>query len=155
MKKDNPLEEHTFSNTEEGQTLIWNVSTLKSAAEGKEIIEWEIPENFLLSWPWGEDTISQHTQGIMRADYVKRPIIVWDGIIVDGAHRATKALIDGKTHIPARVIVNIPPPDYFECDFDEKESPNPSWSIGEVVKIIKSIKAEITFGSNGHPIDGF
>ena len=156
MKKDKSLEDHTFSTSVEGQTLIWNVSTLEAAVEGKEIIEWEIPESFLFSWPWGHENISQHTQGIMRSDYIGRPIIIWDGVIVDGCHRAAKALIDGKTHIQARVIVNIPPPDAFVCDFDDDEDiPDPSWNIGELVEIIKTIRTEIAYGTSGHPIDGF
>ena len=56
--------------------------------------------------------LEDHIERCLSAD-LSYPIIVWDGRILDGCHRAIKTLAKGRSEIKAKVIRDIPPPDFI------------------------------------------
>jgi hypothetical protein len=104
---------------EEGHIKAWRVDRLKAAAKDIEATEMELaklqPE--LRIW-FGEEAglvklaeLVPHLARIEAAD-TSVPIIVFDeNRIVDGAHRFVRALLEGKTSIPSKLISAPPLPD--------------------------------------------
>lgn len=149
---------HTFSTTVEGDTtLIWKVETLIHATSNLPTVQWEIPVEFLDEWSWGDDHPSDHILPCLKSD-LNTPILVWDGMIVDGCHRAVKALSQGMTHLPAKIISQMPPPDSSDYKVEGVEESAPSrWTFRDVVRITTAVGGYTNslelFGGR-HPLDG-
>ena len=137
---------------EDGVVYVWDVLKLQARFSVREPTYWEVPDDFLVTWTWGEDHISSHISRCMNADY-SYPILIWDGHIVDGCHRVCRALAEGYTQIIAVEIIDMPPPDYDEELKSRKESPKvPKWTFGDMVKILRSIQ-EVDYDFRHH-LDG-
>lgn len=152
-KEPSMIEPHTFSTVVEDVEIIWNVSDLIAQGDKLPTTQWEIPESFLDQWCWGEDHPSDHVIPCLRAD-LSKPILVWDGVVVDGCHRISLALAQGKTHLPAKVIVNMPPPeDSKEVSGTRVQS---KWTFRDVVKIVASVGGyidQMEMYKGNHPLD--
>jgi len=120
---------------EEGIVCTWSVEILHKKFSHKPSTSWEIPSDFEEGWSWGDDHISEHLERCLDAD-LSYPILVWDGLVVDGCHRICKALSQGESHIQAILIENmIPPCSDEEAPFSEPEPPR--WNFGDMVKVLK------------------
>jgi hypothetical protein len=147
-------EMQTFSTIMEGVRYAWDVPSLWKASEHLEVLEWEIPSSFMEDWNWGRAHPAEHIERCLNAD-LNYPILVWDGHIVDGCHRAVKTLALGQTTIKAKVIINMPP-------WDSESEPDPiesnegvHWTLGDMVDLVRAFhkyeKAK-ELGFN-HPLD--
>tara|TARA_B100000424_G_C22944934_1_gene502871 strand:+ start:5646 stop:6092 length:447 start_codon:yes stop_codon:yes gene_type:complete len=144
----------TFSTTfdDEGVKYTWEIYKLQARFSAYEPIYWEIPETFLTNWTWGEDHPSAHIHRCMNADY-SYPILIWDGMIVDGCHRVCRAISEGYTQIRAIEIINMPPPDLDEkLEVREVPPEPPKWTFEDMIKILRAIR-EVEYDFR-HPIDG-
>ena len=67
--------------------------------------ELNTPENFMFDDPYKRviDIDMDHVDTIVKQDIEKKPIVVIDGWVLDGNHRATKAMMMGLDTIPAFV----------------------------------------------------
>lgn len=67
--------------------------------------ELNTPENFMFDDPYKRviDIDMDHVDTIVKHDIEKKPIVVIDGWVLDGNHRATKAMMMGLDTIPAFV----------------------------------------------------
>jgi hypothetical protein len=120
----------------EGETWVWDVSKLIELTQKYSVTTYEIPDSFLSEYSWGESHPSEHIHRVLNSD-LSCPIIIWDGMVVDGCHRICKALASGVSVIQAVEIINMPPPEY-RLD----HSPLPSsdkWTFHDVVEIMKAI----------------
>ena len=102
----------TFSLIIEGYEYKWKVLNLVSTAKNITPVLWKIPDSFLEDWSWDNDILEDHIERCLSAD-LSYPIIVWDGRILDGCHRVIKTLAKGRSEIKAKVIRDIPPPDFI------------------------------------------
>lgn len=117
--------------------LTWEVENLIEISKGCPQVRWEIPAQFSDSYSWGDEHISEHLAGCLDAD-VSKPILIWNGEIVDGCHRVCKALSLGHTHIQALDLsFRMPYPDRVE---EAGESKEPTWCFGDMVQIMKAIR---------------
>lgn len=128
---------------------IWQVDKLIEIGKGLDQVSWEIPLRFLDEWSWGSDHISEHIAGCLDAD-LSKPVLVWNGDIVDGCHRVCRALSFGLTHIQAiDLSFRMPLPDRIEI---AEDSPPALWCFRDMVEIIKAIRQrEYDYR---HPLDG-
>ena len=133
----------------EGDTLVWNVKPLLEKTKTSLPFQWEIPSSFLEEYSWGEDHPSEHIHRILNAN-LDYPIIIWDGIILDGCHRVCKTLAQGNTFISAIEIINIPPPD--DTLSENPHPPSEKWTFKDVVEIVKAI-ISYRDPNERHPLD--
>lgn len=143
---------HTYSVVKEGVLHTWNVEKLWEYSKDLEASEWEIPSDFLESWSWGQTHISQHIDRCLSAD-LSYPILVYEGKIIDGCHRAVKAMAQGDTHISAKLLTELPTPDDIG---DATYAPSVGWDCGDLVKVIRAFfeyEKRVEYGFR-HPIDG-
>lgn len=118
---------HPLSITSDGQNYVeggrfsvvideieyeWDIAPLARAANRGEypIKKFTIPDKFDDQWFWGDTTVDEHVIRSLNADF-NIPILVWDGQIIDGAHRCCLALAAGINTLNAHVITNMPPYD--------------------------------------------
>ena len=145
----------TYSFIKDDIKYTWEVEPLWRLAEGKKSVEWEIPSDFLSSWHWGLDHISDHIERCLDVD-LSYPILVHNNKVVDGTHRSVKALSLGKSKIRAIVLDELPEP--------KEDSPKPEdvkksvywWTHADLVQVLKSlhsIELENKYKFR-HPIDG-
>jgi hypothetical protein len=111
----------TYSRVANGQTLVWNVDKLISLASAlavKEVSIAGIHELDQEMWfggprnvrPTVKEVVS-HVRRIQNAD-LSRPIILSaSGKVMDGMHRVAKALMEGRSHVPAYQFAIDPQPD--------------------------------------------
>jgi hypothetical protein len=59
--------------------------------------------------------IVEHVRLIGEVDLSHPIILDVDGRVMDGMHRVARALLDGRTSIPAVRFVEQPPPDFVDC----------------------------------------
>ena len=131
------IENSTFSLTVEDYVYTWKVKNLVEASQLTNIISWDIPDSFLEEWSWGEECIQEHVERCLKAD-MSFPVLVWDDKILDGCHRTIKALAVGQNKIKAKVIRDIPAPDFissFDTDFCNDN--NIKRSFREIVNLVK------------------
>jgi hypothetical protein len=128
---------HTFSTTIEDTYMEWDVETLWTHSESLPVTQWEIPDSFLEEWNWGSDHPSEHIERCLEADLCY-PILVWDGIIVDGCHRAVKSIALGFSTIPCKVINTMPPTNHDIHPHEEEESTG-KWTHDDMVKILRVV----------------
>lgn len=144
-----------FSTNIDGTRYAWDVEKLWVQFETYDSVDWEIPDTFKDEWSWGQTHPSEHIERCLEAD-LSYPILVWDGAIIDGCHRAVKSLAKGDKTIKAKIIVNIPPPDE-ETPLDPLESnKGVSWTYNDMIKIVSSIMEyeEVKEYKFRHPADG-
>lgn len=55
--------------------------------------------------------VADHARRIMAADLAYPIILAADGRLMDGGHRAARAWLTGRTHLPAVRFPTTPPPD--------------------------------------------
>jgi hypothetical protein len=71
---------------------------------------------------WGEMTcrdVAEHARLIHEADLSFPVILSSDGRIMDGMHRAAKALLEGRSHIAAVRFTTDPEPDHIGLGPDD------------------------------------
>ena len=98
----------------------WYASTLLRAAQDEELEPFEYPvacydlSNRYFALDNMDDFIYQMKR-TLETDYENHPIILDDlGQVADGNHRLCHAILDGKTHIMAYRLTNMPEPDFTE-----------------------------------------
>ena len=115
----------TFSLTIEEYEYVWNISSFTEKTKNIIPEDWIIPPTFVNEWSWGDDNLNEHVERCLNAD-LNYPIIVWDNIVLDGCHRVIKALSINHKTIKAKIIKDIPPPDFINdftsVDFKRKHS---------------------------------
>ena len=130
------IDDSTFSLVVEGYEYTWKVKSLLKAAKKSKEIYWKVPDSFLSAWAWGEDEVVEHIERCLNAD-LKYPVIVWDNRVLDGCHRVVKSLAKGQSEVRAKVIRDIPAPDFVldvdDLDFKEESK----HSFKEIVEIVK------------------
>ena len=127
----------TFSLTIENYEYVWKVKTLILASKKEKVIDWTIPDSFLLEWSWDKECIDDHIKRCLDAD-LKQPILIWDGKVLDGCHRIVKALAKGQSEVKAKVIRDIPAPDEildFDCSNYEN---NIKHNFKDIIEIVKT-----------------
>ena len=63
--------------------------------------------------------VIEHARLMAEVD-LKNPVILGpDGRVMDGMHRIARALLDGRTRIPAVRFEQLPSPDFLDCHPDE------------------------------------
>lgn len=145
---------HTISSTKDGVTMTWDVETIWDYTKDFPVVEWEIPQSFLDSWSWGEEHLSEHLDRTLDAD-LKYPIILWNGVIMDGCHRVCKAIALGQSSIAARHIINMPHP-REKTESKGVEPKPPRFTHRDMVEIVKTIaqrEREYEYKYR-HPADG-
>lgn len=98
----------------------WYASTLLRAALDAELEPFEYPvacydlSSKYFSLENTDDFIWQ-IKRTLDADYENHPIILDDmGQVADGNHRLCHAILDGKSHVMAYRLQNMPEPDFIE-----------------------------------------
>jgi len=108
--------------------LAWDVDRLVELASGCEPFDLpltqirELDETFWFDTEGDEPTcrrIALHAKLILQADLSYPIILSQDGRVMDGMHRACKALIEGKKTIRAVQLTEVPAPDYTDVRPDE------------------------------------
>lgn len=132
------MDTHTFSTSSEGVEMVWEIEPLWDYTSELKSTQWEIPDTFKDAWYWGQEHPADHLQRCLEAD-LSYPILVWDGVVIDGCHRIVKALAMGETTIEAKIIELMPPPDKDCCDLSIKETETlPSkWTFEDMVKLVE------------------
>jgi len=146
---------HMYSTVKEGVRRSWNVEKLWDFSNAIEVSSWEVTEEFLDSWSWGQNHPSQHIDRCLSAD-LSYPILIHEGKIVDGCHRVIKALAQGNTHIPAKVLTDLPDPDEEGSVLEEESSQGVVWNYRDMVEVVGAFfeyQKRIEYGFR-HPIDG-
>jgi hypothetical protein len=63
--------------------------------------------------------IVEHARLILAVDIEYPVIISSDGRVMDGMHRIARALLEGRTHVPARRFADWVAPDYMDVRPDQ------------------------------------
>ena len=98
--------------------MAWPVDSIWAAADGLPVIEIRLDDPSLElgeSWPWEDPmsmvTVAEHVQRAWQAD-PSYPIILapreMGGYIVDGYHRALRALLEHRETIKAQQLFSMP-----------------------------------------------
>ena len=125
-----------FSTIIENTRLAWDVKSLWQEFESLEAVDWDIPDLFKNTWSWGNSHPSEHLVRCLNAD-LSFPILVWDGFIIDGCHRAIKSLALGEKWIKAKIITNIPPPHYQTDIVLSELNKDILWTFDDMIKLVK------------------
>ena len=119
----------------------WDIVPLYDLADiGRfELIKYNIPPDFLGEWYWGDTTIDEHVDRVMKAD-TSYPILVWDNQIIDGTHRCCLSLATGMTSILAYNILSMPSHDREYTPKAEQRRPiNQGLSHAKVIKEVQKL----------------
>ena len=128
---------------------VWDVSKLIELSGKKEATDWEIPSDFLEGWSWGDSHLSDHILRCLKAD-MSCPVLVCDGLVVDGCHRICRTISLGHRIIKAVDLTDcMPPPDWRE---EVEEIQDSKWVFGDMVKVLSSF--DRVQEDYRHPIDG-
>lgn len=128
----------SWYSTDNGEVRkAWEVERLWVCFETTAPVDWIIPDSFKESWNWGQEHPADHIDRCLQAD-LSYPILVWEGIIVDGTHRAIKALALGRKSIPARVISIMPEPDEITTPEPHESNDGIHWTHGDMIKLTKA-----------------
>ena len=68
--------------------------------------------------------IVDHARLMLESDLAYPVILSQDGGVMDGMHRISKALLEGRTHIEAVRFLNDPEPDYINVHPDDLPYPD-------------------------------
>lgn len=101
-----------------GRGLWWTERLWALAADlpVKQVAISEITEFDLDCWFQGKHTpscraVAEHARRILHADLSYPVILAADGGLMDGAHRISKAWVEGRTHVKAVQFPVTPDPD--------------------------------------------
>jgi len=88
------------------------VERLIELAEGLEVYDMDVRSVHIGCTPFGLDaltpySLAHHAIRVGSVDITKPVIVNADGYIMDGWHRIARALIDGRTHIPAKRFTTL------------------------------------------------
>jgi len=147
--------EHTYCHTKNGVTYQWDVKRIWELTKDLTFVEWSIPDSFLNGWFWGQTHPSDHIKKVLDAD-LSFPILVHNGNIIDGCHRAVKALAQGRTRIHAIVLSEMPfEPEIVEPK-PEESNDGVAWIHLDLVKIMEAYfkSSKPSQYSLRHPLDG-
>jgi hypothetical protein len=64
-------------------------------------------------------TVVEHCRLIQDADLGYPIVLDPDGRVMDGMHRAARALLEGRSHIRAKRLRQLPEPDFEDCRPDD------------------------------------
>jgi hypothetical protein len=146
---------HTYSHTDDGVTYQWEVKKLWEMTKDQTFVEWSIPESFLQKWFWGQTHLCDHIGRVLEAD-LSFPILVHNGNIVDGCHRAIKVLAHGRKKIHAIVLSEMPfEPEIVEPK-PEESNDGIAWTNSDLVRIMEAYfkSSKPSHNSLRHPLDG-
>lgn len=106
--------------------LIWDVRRLVELSRGLEVRQVAVADIREIEEPyWFHDDaptcarVVEHARLIGEADPDYPIILSSDGRVMDGMHRVGRALLEGRTHIPAVRFGRDPEPDYRNRRPDE------------------------------------
>ena len=101
----------------------WYVETVWAAAQGvpvQQVAVDSLPEVDEDCWFSGQPAtvreVVRHTQRILEADTELPVILSAGGQVLDGMHRISRALLDGRPTVPAQRLVVDPEPDWLRSD---------------------------------------
>ncbi|MEM9756748.1 MAG: hypothetical protein AAF914_12175 [Pseudomonadota bacterium] len=109
-------------------THIWDVRRLVRLAMAEPVIDLplsalaELDENWWYDAPEAVATprsVAAHMRLVQAADLSFPIILSADGRLMDGMHRAVKALVEGRRSIAAIRLSRTPPPDYVNVALDQ------------------------------------
>jgi hypothetical protein len=99
--------------------LAWDVDRLVGLSRGLPVRPVPLAEISALDEPvFGDDeaptwrALVAHVRLLQAADLVHPIILAADGSVMDGRHRAARALLEGRTTVDAVQFREDPPPDY-------------------------------------------
>ena len=105
-------------NTYHAGDSVWIVSNLIEHAKNLEPFDLPLAAIYCGVEVWAPVkspyVFAQHMRRVLDVDTSKPVILDEEGFIMDGWHRVVRALIDGKTIIPAVRFEKTPPPDYVK-----------------------------------------
>lgn len=105
--------------TADGRTAAWDVDRLIELSRDLPVQEVPLASLWQLDSPhWGEVTprdLAEHMRLVHEADLAYPIILSADGRVMDGMHRAVKALRQGRATIPAVRFDVQPEPDHLDC----------------------------------------
>jgi hypothetical protein len=101
-----------------GQRWVWNVERLwqlSASLPVEQVAVESIVELDQDCW-FGKDqptirSVADHCRRIINANLDLPIILNADGALMDGGHRVARALIDGRSHLPAVRFATMPEPD--------------------------------------------
>ena len=103
-------------NTHSHNDKVWTVSNLIERAKELEPFDLPLAAVYSGSAVWDPVTsayeMAKHMRRVLDVDTSKPVILDQEGFIMDGWHRVTRALIDGKATIKAVRFDVTPPPDH-------------------------------------------
>ena len=102
----------------------WDVDRLIRLSQGLPVVEVaveSIREIDTVYWfdqahPATVRAVIEHARLIEEVELSHPVIIGLDGRVMDGMHRVARAILDGRTEIPAVRFRHDPAPDYTDCD---------------------------------------
>jgi hypothetical protein len=105
--------------TDDGRTAAWDVDRLIELSRDLPVNDIEVASVWQLDSPhWGQVTprdLALHIRLVEEADLAYPIILSADGRVMDGMHRVVKALIQGRSKIPAVQFEMQPEPDFLDC----------------------------------------
>lgn len=108
--------------------LIWDVKRLVQLVQDLPVISIslmnlaELDENWWFSDKHDAPTpraLAAHMQLVLRADLNHPIILCAEGRLMDGMHRAVKALLDGNDAVRAVQFARTPPPDHVNVALED------------------------------------
>jgi probable phosphoglycerate mutase len=112
---------HTYSTTENGERLVYNVERLWELARVlpvKKVPVAAVRELDEDCWFGGKAPtlrkVGEHARRIYQADFSHPILLNASGGLMDGGHRVVKAWLDGQTEIDAVQFAEDPEPDFRE-----------------------------------------
>ena len=92
----------------------WLTTTIIDASKECEVFDLQLVALHLDVMPWGDQSILSYCNHIKRIENtdLEHPIIQAPcGLIIDGWHRITKAILEGRETIKAKRLKHLPIPD--------------------------------------------
>lgn len=124
----NMRKQYHFWPSESGGGLdAWDVDRLIHLAEGLPVEQVDVDSiGEVDSVYWFDEVhrptvraVIEHARLISEVDTTHPIILGPDGRVMDGMHRVARALHDGKSHLDARRLPTLPPPDHRNIRPDE------------------------------------
>ncbi|MDT7539533.1 MAG: hypothetical protein QOI82_3118 [Actinomycetota bacterium] len=105
----------------------WDVDRLIELSAGLEVEELplediaQLDENYWYDHGYSPTvrSIADRVRLVQAADPSYPIIVSPEGRVMDGMHRVVRALVEGRTTIPAVRLRELPPPDYTNCHPDD------------------------------------
>jgi hypothetical protein len=108
------LEDNTYT----ADDKVWTVANLIERARGLEPFDLPLAAIYAGAHVWhpieSPYEFARHMRRVLDVDTSHPVILDEEGFIMDGWHRVTRALVDGKTTIKAVRFAKTPPHDYLK-----------------------------------------